>query len=148
MTAPIIQIPTLVLPRTYRFTTEVETINDLVIHPSFTINPIKHLHEKMVHVIATEVVAAGMPGNLLCWIELSTTGVAGTWGAIGGGGGGVLPPVAPIIEVATGVGATVHNIFLPWNIFEFHCRLVVQMPVAATPLTDHWTLQGWFMGQG
>ena len=139
MSARIVQIPTLVLPQAYLTEADVETVNDLVIHPSFAITPICNLYEKTVHIIATEIIlAAGMPGNLLCWIELSTTGVAGTWGIIG----------VPLIEVATGVNATVHNVFLNWNIFEFYCRVVCQMPVAATPTTDHWTIQARFMGQG
>jgi len=109
----------------------------------------------MVHIIATEVVVAGVPGNLNCWIELSPLPSANNlmwpaplpfnpaiWGAIGGGGG-ALAPVAPILEVGTGVPATaIHNILIPWAIHSAWARLVVQTPIPNP--TAGWILQAVF----
>jgi hypothetical protein len=135
--------------------TEVETINDLVEHTSIEF-PIEYLQEKMIHIIATEVVVAGVPGNLNCWVELSPLPSVNSlmwpaplpfnpasWGAIGGGGG-ILPPTVPVVEVATGVNAAVHNILIPWAIHSAWGRLVIQTPVSATPLTAYWILQAIF----
>ncbi|GAJ10816.1 unnamed protein product, partial [marine sediment metagenome] len=66
----VIQAPSIILPRIIILGTEVETINDLVEHTSIEF-PVEYLQEKMVHIIATEVVVAGVPGNLNCWVELS-----------------------------------------------------------------------------
>ncbi len=151
----VIQVPWIILPTIVFLGTEVETINDLVEHTSREF-PVDYLQEKMVHIIATEVVVAGVPGNLNCWIELSPLPSANNlmwpaplpfnpaaWAAIGGGGG-ALAPVAPVIEVGTGVNATVHTILIPWAIHSAWARLVIQTPVAATPLTAYWILQAVF----
>jgi len=153
---PVIQVPWIILPTIVVLGTEVETINDLVEHTSREF-PVEYLQEKMVHIIATEVVVVpGVPGNLNCWIELSPVPSANNlmwpaplpfnpaaWGAIGGGGG-ILPPTAPVLEVATGVNAVVHNILIPWAIHSAWARLVIQTPVSATPLTAYWILQALF----
>jgi len=151
----VIQVPWIILPTIVFLGTEVETINDLVEHTSREF-PVDHLQEKEVQIIATEVVVAGVPGNLNCWIELSPLPSVNnlmwpaplpfnpaTWGAIGGGGG-ALAPVAPVVEVATGVTATVHTILIPWAIHSAWARLVIQTPVSATPLTAFWILQAAF----
>ncbi|MBA7485436.1 hypothetical protein ES707_20982 [subsurface metagenome] len=148
----VIQVPWIILPTMVFLGTEVETINDLVEHTSIEF-PIEYLQEKMVHIIATEVVVAGVPGNLNCWVELSPLPSVNSlmwpaplpfnpasWGAIGGGGG-ILPPTVPVVEVATGVNAAVHNILIPWAIHSAWARLVIQTPVSATPLTAYWILQ-------
>ncbi|GAI59145.1 unnamed protein product, partial [marine sediment metagenome] len=142
-------------PRIIILGTEVETINDLVEHTSIEF-PVEFLQEKEIHIIATEVVDVGVPGNLNCWVELSPMPSANNlmwpaplpfnpaaWAAIGGGGG-ILPPTVPVIEVATGVNAVVHNILIPWGIHSAWARLVIQTPVAATPLDDYWILQAIF----
>ena len=145
MTTPHLQIPSLVLPAgTWTFGTETELLTDLVVHQGITAD-VRYLQEKMVHVIATEIVAVGAPGNLLCWIEISSNGV--TWGAIGGGGG-VLPAIVPIVEVGIGVNLTIHEILLPWAIHSVYCRIVAQCPVNAGLPGDFWAVQGWLEGKG
>jgi len=153
MGVPMIQIPSIVLPQAGAGT---EDIDDLVTHLSIDIAVsdvgapvVEWLQEKMVQIIATEVVAAGMPGNLWCWIELSPVASvvsAAYWAAIGGGGG-ALAPVAPTVVVATGVNGTVHTLLLPWTIHSPYARVVAQMPVAATPATDYWQIQCLFSGK-
>jgi len=153
---PVIQVPWIILPTRVILGTEVETINDLVEHTSIEF-PVEYLQEKMVHIIAAEVVVFGVPGSLNCWIELSPVPSANNlmwpaplpfnpaaWGAIGGGGGISLPPVAPVVEVATGVNAVVHNILIPWAIHSAWARLVIQTPVSATPLTSFWLISAVF----
>ena len=147
---PIVQIPSIVLPQVWVTGNEVETLNDLVAHASIDIPMGEHFQEKEIHITATEVVGVGVPGNLLCWIELSpvaSTVSTAFWAAIGGGGG-ALAPLAPLIEVAIAANGTIHGILLPWAIHSPWARLVVQVPVAATPLTDHWTLQAQFSAKG
>ncbi len=137
-----IQVPSIVLPQVWAVGTETEIIADLVIHPSIDI-PIEYLQEKIIHIMAIEVVDGGVPGNLWVWVELSpvpSTISAAYWAAIGGGGG-ALVPVAPLIEVATGVDGTVHTLILPWAIHSPYARLVVQTPVAAGLPTALWVCQ-------
>lgn len=140
---PTIQVPSIVLPQVWVVGTEIETINDLVEHPSLDI-PVEYLQEKIIHVFATEVCpVGGVPGNLWLWLELSpvsSTISAVYWAAIGGGGG-ALVPVAPMIEVATGVDGTVHTLILPWAIHSPYARLVVQTPVAAALPAAFWVVQ-------
>ena len=149
MSEPIIQIPSIVLPQTYRLFTDTETVADLLAHVSIDI-PCEHLQEKQIHIIATERVIAGVPGNLLCWIELSpypSTLTAAFWAAIGGGGG-ALPPVAPLVEVALGADGTVHSLLLPWAIHSPYARVVVQTPVAAALPNAFWRVQAVISGKG
>ena len=147
-----IQPPWIILPTFAPIGTEVETINDLVEHTSIEF-PVMYLGEKEVHIVATEVVVAGAPGNLWCWIELSPwptlnsvywplplPATGAYWAAIGGGGGAIAP-TAPTVEAATGVTGTVHTIILPWAIHSPWARLVMQTPVSATPLTAFWMCQ-------
>jgi len=148
----IVQAPSYILPTVVVLGTETETINDLLEHTSIEF-PVEYIQEKEIHIIATEVIVAGVPGNLQCWVELSPVpsinnlmwpaplpATAAYWAAIGGGGGAIVP-TAPLIEVATGVTATVHSILIPWAIHSAWARLVVQTPVAATPLTAFWIVQ-------
>lgn len=139
---PALQVPSLVLPRVWSLGTETEIIADLVEHTSLEF-AVDHLRDKTVRLLATEVVAVGVPGNLLVWVELSpvlstTSGLY--WAAIGGGGG-ALAPLAPTVEVATGVNGTVHTILLPWGIHSAFARVVVQTPVAAALPTAFWAVQ-------
>lgn len=152
------QVPSIILPQVWVLGTETELINDLVTHPSVDM-PLESLQEKIVHITATEIVAAGVPGNLWCWIEVSPVSFATTdayYTAIGGGGGPLdpatglpyIPPVAPAIEVALGVAgapptfaSTIHTITLPWSIHSVFARLVIQTPVAAVPATAFWAIQ-------
>ncbi len=137
-----VQVPSIILPQVWALGTETEIINDLVEHPSIDI-PVEYLQEKIIHVFATEVVVAGVPGNLWLWVELSPVASATSpayWAAIGGGGG-ALAPVAPVIEVATGVDGTVHTLTLPWAIHSPYARLVVQTPVAAALPAAFWAVQ-------
>lgn len=155
-----IQAPWFILPAGVVLGTEVETVNNLLEHTSIEF-PVEYLQEKQIHIVATEVVVAGVPGNLQCWVELSPwpsansliwpaplPATAAYWAAIGGGGGISLPPVAPIIEVGTGVTGTVHSILIPWAQHSAWARLVVQTPVSATPLTAFWLIQAIFAGKG
>jgi len=153
-----IQVPWIILPTTVVLGTETEIVADLVEHTSIEFD-VEHLQEKMIHIVATEVVVVGVPGNLQCWVELSPWPSANNtlywpvplpastayWAAIGGGGGAIAP-AAPLVEVATGVTATVHSILIPWNIHSAWARLVVQTPVSATPATAFWILQAIFCG--
>lgn len=147
--SPIIQTPSIVLPQVWTLGTETETIDDLVAHTSIDI-PVKYLQEKIIHIMAVEIVVAGVPGNLWCWIELSPVASAisnAYWAAIGGGGGAVAP-VAPVIEVALGIAgapptfvSTVHTILLPWAIHSPYARVVIQTPVAAALPAAFWVVQ-------
>ncbi|MBA7636427.1 hypothetical protein ES703_44045 [subsurface metagenome] len=143
------QIPSIILPQVWENGTETELIDDLVTHPSVDIFS-EYLEEKQVHIIAIEVNIFGVPGNLQCWIELSPvpSSTSTAFFAAIGGGGGALAPVAPLIEVATGVpgapptfASTVHTILLPWIIHSPYARLVVQTPVAAALPTAFWSVQ-------
>lgn len=148
MTGPV-QIASIILPRVWVTGVEVETVNNLVAHVSIDI-PVEHLQEKTIHVIAIETITAGVPGNLWVWVELSpvnTVTSALYWAAIGGGGG-AFPPAAPAILVPTGVNNAVHSLALPWTIHSPFARLVVQMPVAAAPLTAFWRVQAIVDGKG
>jgi len=153
----ILQAQSIILPVVAPLGTETETVADLLEHISVEF-PVQYIQEKEIHIVATEVVVAGVPGNLQCWVELSpfpsvnnlmwpapfpATGVY--WAAIGGGGG-ALAPIAPLVEVATGVTATVHSILIPWAIHSAWARLIVQTPVAATPATAFWIVQAIFSG--
>jgi hypothetical protein len=158
MPAVTLQVPSIVLPTLAPLGTETETVADLLEHTSLEF-PVEYLQEKEIHIIATEVVVAGMPGALNCWVELSpvpsTNNLmwpaplpvsAAYWAAIGGGGGISLPPTAPLIEAATGVTGTVHSILIPWTIHSAWARLCVQTPVAAAPATAFWLVQAIFSG--
>ncbi|KKN15901.1 hypothetical protein LCGC14_0981240 [marine sediment metagenome] len=155
-----LQAQSIILPRVWTDGTETETIDDLVEHTSVEF-PTEYLHEKLVHITATEVaLGAVVPGNLWCWIELSPYPSANTegtwsywptplgastayWAAIGGGGGAIVP-TTPHIEVSGlggAPGTLVHTIILPWEIHSPWARLVMQMPVNATPLVGYWVIQ-------
>lgn len=153
----IIQATDIILPVVHPLGIETETVNDLVEHVSREF-PVDYLQEKTVEIMAVEVVAFGVPGDLNCWVEISPVPSANNvwwpaplpvsalgWKAIGGGGG-ALPPVAPTIELALGVNATIHPIIIPWAIHSVWARLVVQTPVSATPLTAFWQVQAVFNG--
>ena len=152
MACPI-QIPAFILPLNAALPTsigiETETVADLVAHTSIEF-PCEDLQEKVIHITAVEIVVAGVPGNLWCWVELSpflTVTTGNYWAAIGGGGG-VLAPVAPLIEVATGVNLTVHGIMLPWTIHSPYARLVIRTPVAAALPGAFWVIQAVVYGKG
>lgn len=137
-----IQVPSIILPTVWHLGTETEIIADLVEHTSIDV-PVKALTDKLVYVIATEIITAGVPGPLWLWVEVSpiaSTTSAAFYAAIGGGGG-ALPPLAPVREAPTGVTTTVHNLLLPWGIHSEYARVVAQTPVAATPLTAFWAVQ-------
>ena len=158
----VVKAPAIILPVLAPLGTETETVNDLVTHTSIEF-PVEYLQEKQIHIVASEVVVALVPGNLWCWVELSPfpsvnnlmwpaplPATNAYWAAIGGGGGayyqatGLLPPVAPLIEVALGVNAAVHSILIPWAIHSAWARLVVQTPVAAALPGAFWILQAIF----
>jgi len=153
----VIQTSWVILPTVVVLGTETETVADLVEHTSIEF-PVEYLQEKEIHILATEVVLFGVPGNLQCWVELSPfpsvnnlmwpapLPALGTYWAAIGGGGGAMAPVAPLVEVATGVTTTVHSILIPWAIHSPWARLVVQTPVAAAPATAFWILQAIFCG--
>lgn len=139
---PAVQVPSLILPRVWSLGTETETIADLVEHTSLEF-AVDNLRDKTIRILATEMIALGVPGNLLIWVELSpvlTTTSGAYWAAIGGGGG-ALAPLAPTVEVATGVPLTIHTILLPWGIHSAFARVVVRTPVAAALPTAFWVVQ-------
>ena len=140
-----LQVPSIVLPTIWTLGTETETVADVATHTSieFSVNSIQN---KTVHVFAQEVVFAGVPGPLWAWIELSpypTTVFGGYWAAIGGGGG-MLPPTAPVIIAGVGVNLAIHGFFLPWAIHSEYARLVIQTPV--TVATAVWLIQAQISG--
>ena len=153
----VIQGPWVILPRVVILGTETETVADLVEHTSIEF-PVEYLQEKEIHILATEVVMFGVPGNLQCWVELSPVPTANNlmwpaplpvlgqyWAAIGGGGGAIAP-TAPLVEVATGVMGTTHSILIPWAIHSAWARLVIQTPVSANVATAFWIVQAIFSG--
>lgn len=153
----MIQAPSLILPRVWVTGLETELITDLVEHTSIEF-PVEFLQEKIVHILAVEAVAAGVPGNLQVWVELSPLPSANSaywaaplptavayWAAIGGGGGFSLPPVAPVVEVGTGVDGTIHTIIIPWVIHSGWARVVVQTPIPV--VTAFWAIQILFSGK-
>lgn len=152
----IIQRPSLVLPaittRPPNPLQDVEVVADLLLHTSIEFRT-EYLQDNEMHIWATEVVVAGVPGPLWAWIELSpypSTITGAFWGAIGGGGGPSYPivpamaPVAPIIEPAVGINGVVHNIFIPWAIHSPYARLIVQTPVAAALPNAFWVIQAYY----
>lgn len=146
--SPIHVPPTIILPNLAPLGTEVETLNDLLEHTSNEFD-VSLIQEKNIEVVATEVITAGVIGNLNLWVELSpypSTITTAYWAAIGGGGGAIAP-VAPVIIVPTGVTGTVHTLFLPWTVASSYARLVTQMPAGAAPATAYWTIQAIFEGK-
>jgi len=126
--------------------TETETIDDTDEHISTDIL-CESLHEKIVYITAAEVVVAGVPGPLWCWIELSpydNDTSAAFWAAIGGGGGAIAP-LTPHIEIATGVNGTIHGIILPWTVHGPYARLVIQTPASVAAAV--WAVQAIFGGK-
>jgi hypothetical protein len=151
-----IQVPSIILPTVWTLGTETEDIDDLVCHNSVNINT-EYLINKTIHVSAVENIAAGMPGNLHVWVEISPYPSAITelyYNAIGGGGGPqvagipVIAPVIPNVIVATGVNNVVHTLSIPWQVHSKYARLVVWVPVAATPVTDYWSVQAMISAGG
>jgi len=163
-----IQTPSLVLPTSYAAGTgtlaSTETVADLVTHTSVEFS-VDTLQEKTAYIMATEVaVAAVSAGNLWCWVEVSPYPTANNnlwawplprsasfWSALAGGGGGVswatlglLPPVAPHVEVtglAAAAGTLVHAITLSWEVDQPWARVVIQTPVAAALPAAFWVCQ-------
>lgn len=142
-----VQVPSIILPTGWTLGTETETIDDTDEHVSIDI-PSAYLQFKTVHITAVEVVVAGTPGPLWCWIEVSPydTGTSEAYWAAIGGGGGALTPTSPTIEVATGVTGTVHSIFLPWTAHSAYARLVIQTPSSVA--TAAWAVQAIISGKG
>jgi hypothetical protein len=158
----VVQTPSLILPTSYAAGTgtlaSTETIADALEHTSIEVN-VTHLQEKSIHVMATEIALApaAIPDPLIIWVEVSPYPTANAliwpsplptsanfWAAIGGGGG-ALPPVAPL-PVVTGLGGAAgvlaHGVILPWNITHPWCRVVVQTPAPlAGPPNAYWIVQ-------
>lgn len=134
------QTPVLVLPQIWWAGTEVELINNALEHTSIEVDT-RFYEEKIFYVLATEVVVAGVPGPLNCWVEISPylSTVSAAYWAASGGGGGALPPTAPAVEAGLGVNGTVHTLVLPWNNYANYARVVVQTPVAAA--AAFWAVQ-------
>ena len=144
------QVSSIILPdltgRIEILGTEVETVADALEHTSMEF-PVAYLEHKTIHILATEVVAAGVPGVLNCWVELSpvlTTLLGAYWGAIGGGGG-AMPALSPVVEVGVGVNGRVHNILIPWTMNSPFARLVIQTPVPVA--TAFWLVQALVYGE-
>lgn len=139
----------IVLPTIHPLGTETEAIDDTDEHTSLEF-PTEYLNDKVIHLLATEVVAVGTPGVLHYWVELSpvlsTTSTA-YWSAIGGGGGAIAPR-SPGVIVATGTNLTVHTELLAWRMHSIYARIVVQTPVAASLPTAYWVVQVIIGGKG
>jgi len=148
----MVQIPGLILPNIVAPNiptgAETEAITDLVEHTSKEIETWQ-LQEKIIHIMAVEVVAAGVPGNLQCWVELSpfpSTTSPAYWSAVGGGGGAVVP-TAPLIIAGTGVNGAVHTETIGWVLSSQWARVVVHTPVSAALATAWWVVQVWLGGK-
>jgi hypothetical protein len=158
----IIQVPSLVLPAGYGASpptatlASTETVADIVEHTSVEFI-VRDIQEKSIQIMAMEIVFAGIPGPLNCWVELSPypsannnmwppplPASAAFWAAIGGGGG-ALAPVAPYIEIGTGVNLTPHGFTLNWAVNSAWARVVIQTPVAVG--TAWWMVQAIYSGK-
>ena len=153
-----LQVPAIILPTVWTTGIETEDIDDLLEHTSIEF-PVEYLREKTIQIMAMEFIVAGVPGVLNCWVEVSPYPTANSaywpapnpisavyWAAIGGGGG-LLPPTVPVLEVATGVPLTVHPIIISWNTYHPWARLVIQTPVAAALPAAYWIVQAMVEGQ-
>lgn len=141
-----IQIPSLILPTVWVTGAETESVADALEHTSIEID-VSNLRDKIITVMAVEVVAVGAPGPLWAWVELSpypSTVSTAFWAAIGGGGG-ALTPLVPTIIAGTGVNGTVHTFDLPWSVHAAYARLVVQTPAIA--VGESWAVQAYLNGQ-
>ena len=145
------QEPSLVLPAGWEpaitgLPTDFETVNDVAEHISMEMD-VSALEYKTFHIVATEVVTVGAPGNLQCWVELSpySDAVTEVFYAAIGGGGGAMPPVAPTIIGGVGVNGMVHSVLLAFNMFSPYARVVVHTPVIAA--ADYWTVQVYAYGK-
>lgn len=151
------QAPAIILPVNPIAATSVELINDLAEHTSFEFYS-ELLQEKTIHIFAQEwLLAPGVPGNLLCWIETSpfptansafwTTGLpvsADYWAPRVGGLGA---PVTPLIIVGAGVSGNIQTQTLNWTIHSKFARLVVRTPVAAALPAAFWAVQAIVSGK-
>jgi hypothetical protein len=138
-----VQVPSIILPTVVITGIETEIVNDILEHTSIEFE-VTNLQEKMVTITAIESVAAGFPGQLWAWIELSpllSTSSTSYWSAIGGGGGAIIP-TAPLVTAGTGVDTTVHSIIIPWTIHSTYARLVIQTPVIGA--NAFWIVQAQF----
>jgi hypothetical protein len=152
----ITQIRSLILPYPHADETRIEIIADIVPHNSVDFST-EHLREKTAIIWAIEEVgAAGAPGPLNCWVELSpfpNSVATAFWAAIGGGGGPSWPavpalaPIAPTTEVGIGVNGVVHTIMLRWLNYSPYSRIRVQTPIAGAA-GSVWAVQVWFMAGG
>jgi hypothetical protein len=142
----VVKNPSIILPTVAPLGTEVEAIADALEHVSLEAyipedngSTINQLYEKTIFVSATEVVAAGVPGNLNVWIEISPypTSVSVLYWAILG---------LPATIVGTGVNGTLHTVAIPWNTYSPFFRAVVQSPVPLATAT--WSVQVTYVGQG
>ena len=146
---PTIQKFSLILPQwqLHFAGTETEAIDDLVIHYSQDI-PTAFLGQKRATILATEVVAAGIPGTINFWVELSPvpSTVSTAYFAAIGGGGGALAPVAPLTFPGIGVHLTPHTEFIAWTVWSEYARVCVQTPIAAGLPNAQWAVQVIFEG--
>lgn len=143
----IIQIPSIILPHVWTLGTETELVNDLLEHTSIEFD-VRTLQEKQVNIFAMEIVAAGVPGPLWIWVELSpvlTTTSGAYWAAISGGGGAQVP-INPIIVVGTGINFTQRTLVIPWTQHSAFARVVCWTPVSVA--TDFWAVQCLVSGKG
>lgn len=136
-----IQVPSLILPTSWILGTEVETMNDVVVHTSIDIPLLEFTQEKTIHILATEVFIAGAAGNLQFTVQLSpypstiSTAYFATLGV-------------PTVIVPTNVMGTVHTTTIAWTTHSPYARLLAQMPVCATPLTSYFVVQALISAKG
>ena len=120
------QYPTIVLPQ---IGAGVETVNDAVVHYSIEI-PTVYLQEKVINVYCT--LAAGAPGPVNCWVEVSPFPLAM--------GNFYAPLGVPVGVAATG------NISLPWTAHSEWARIGIQC-LGGTAVA-FWTLFAIFSAKG
>jgi len=108
------QIPTIIIPTVGAGT---ETIADTAQHASQAL-PVWPLQEKQASVIA---IMAGAPGPLNCWVEISSSGLPGTW---------VLPGAIATLVASGGLP-------LAWTVHSSYARVVMQAPAWAA---GSWTV--------
>jgi len=163
-----LQTPTMVMPG-YNWTvwTAGETLNDNTVHYSRAWRNEPFTEVTVMVKCQEQITAAGIPGNLQLWIELSPfptpTPVRDDWPeeaftswftyAPIGGTAPILPgaaniPLAPTIVVPVGVHLTYQNVMLNYTTHQTFARLCAWDATGATLTTDRWWLQAFMTARG
>lgn len=160
-----IQTPSMPLPN-YNWTvwTAGESLIDNNVHYSRQWRN-DHYTDVTLMIKCQEIVAAGIPGALQLWIELSpfpTTVRADwpldaftsffTWAPIGGGApiapGADNIPLSPTVVVPSAVNANYQNVNISYTTHQSFARLCAWDSAGATVATDYWWLQVFLTAKG